>query len=369
LYLLPLSSVYSPAGTATRLTLENLSVGGPCWISDGRIAYSSGGIYGYRTLRMIAIDPNHRGRGVPLVPPAAGEHATLVSSVRNRLVYAREQRDSNIWSLPLSKSKAGARPSRLITSTFDDHTPDFSPDGKRIVFASTRSGNEEIWVANADGSNPFQMTSFGGPNTSNPRWSRNGRTILVNSRCSGSWDLYLLEVATRAVRRLTDDPGEEGEPTWSRDGEWIYFGASEQVWKIRPGDGAASQVKVIRHGGRNAYESTDGRFLYYAKSAERPTSIWRVPIDGGEETKVIDGLSYGFNFAVSARGIYFLALRGDSRVASVEFFDFASRKTAVLHTLDGAWWYGFALSPDESSLLFSQVDSLGSDLMMVENLR
>jgi hypothetical protein len=50
-----------------------------------------------------------------------------------------------------------------------------------------------------------------------------------------------------------------------------------------------------------------------------------VPVDGGEETKVVDFLSYSFNFAVTAKGIYLLATRGGA--SSIELFDFATRKT------------------------------------------
>jgi hypothetical protein len=88
----------------------------------------------------------------------------------------------------------------------------------------------------------------------------------------------------------------------------------------------------------------------------------------GEETKVLDGLSYSFNFAVTDKGIYLLALRGASPVTQVEFFDLATRKTTVLHALDRPPWFGFALAPDERSILFSKTDSHGSDLMLVENL-
>jgi Tol biopolymer transport system component len=371
-YLLPLDAGYVARGPAVRLTHENLSVGGPCWISPGnRIVYASGGALGYRTLRMLAIDPAHPERRVEPVRLPTGEHATMLASARNRLVYARAERDTNIWRLQLPAFAAGRGATLLLASTFHDHNPDFSADGTRITFTSTRSGTEEIWVANADGSEATQMTSFGGPNTSNSRWSRDGRTILFNSRRSGSSDLYVLDVATRSVQRLTDERGDEYEPRWSRDGNWIYFvstrsGRSE-VWKIPSGGGAA--VQVTRQGGLAAFESADGRWLYYAKDLARPTSIWRVPVDGGEETKVLDGLSYSFNFAVTDRGIYLLALRRTRPAASIEFFDLATRKTTLLHTLDRPFWFGFALAPDERSILFSKSDSHGRDLMLVENLR
>ena len=384
-YLLPLDAAagYSARGPLIRLTDENRLVGGPAWNARGdRIFYSSGGgAMSYRTLRMIPIDPAHPERRTTPVPLPAGEHATALTTAGDRLVYARAQRDTNIWRLPLPSSShpraaagtAGSTPTLFISSTFDEHNPDFSADGTKVTFTSTRSGTEEIWVANADGSGADQMTSMGGANTSNSRWSPDGRTILFNSRRTGSSDLYVVHVATRAIERLTDDPDDEYEPRWSRDGRWIYFVSTRsgrpETWKMPAAGGAGgagAAVQVTRQGGAAAFESVDGRWLYYAKDT-RPMSIWRVPVDGGEETKVVDYLSYNFNFAVTAKGIYLLAMR--SGFPTIEFFDFATRKTTLLHTLDRPFWFGFALAPDERSLLFSKIDSQTSDLMVVDNLR
>jgi Tol biopolymer transport system component len=179
-----------------------------------------------------------------------------------------------------------------LSSTFDEHTPHYSPDGERLAFASTRSGTEEIWMANSDGSNPLQMTTMDGPSCANPQWSPDGRTILFNSRREGSSDLYLLQVDGGGLRRLTDDRTDEGEARWSRDGRWIYFGSNKtgrlEVWRM-PADGGAS-IQITRQGGLAATESRDG-YLYYSKDAESPSSIWRVPIAGGLEELVIRGLA------------------------------------------------------------------------------
>jgi Tol biopolymer transport system component/DNA-binding winged helix-turn-helix (wHTH) protein len=371
LHLLPLGPGSTPAGPLVRLTHENMAIGGPCWMAPGnRIVYSAGGALGYRTLRMLAFDTAHPERRVEPVPLPTGEHATMLASAGSRLVYAREQRDTNVWSVPVAAG-AGAAATPLIASTFDDHNPDFSADGTRITFTSTRSGTEEIWIANADGSQAAQMTTIGGPNTSNSRWSPDGRTILFNSRRSGSADLYLLDVATRELRRLTDDPSDEYEPRWSRDGSWIYFvstrGGRADVWKLPSAGGAA--VQVTRQGGLAAFESADGRWLYYAKDLSRPTSIWRVPVGGGEEAKVLDGLAYSFDFAVTDGAIYLLALRGDPPAARVERFDLATGATTSFYELDRPYWFGFALSPDERTVLISKMDSYTSDLMWVEDLR
>src|SRR5262249_32960177 len=77
IYRLPLDAGYAAAGPLVRLTHENRSVGGPCWNAQGtRILYSSGGALGYRTLKMVAIDPEHPERRFEPVPLPAGEQAT-----------------------------------------------------------------------------------------------------------------------------------------------------------------------------------------------------------------------------------------------------------------------------------------------------
>ena len=197
-----------------------------------------------------------------------------------RVVYSAQFRDSAIWKLPLEGLTDRAVALPLLSTPFDEGNPDYSPDGQRLAFESTRSGATEIWIANADGSSPVQMTSIGGALTSNPQWSLDGQMILFNSRREGSNDLYVLRVDTRELRRLTDDPADDEEPRWSRDGHWIYFGSNRtgryEVWKMPAGGGAP--VQVTTQGGRGPTESPDGGWLYYAKGTASPFSIWRVPV-------------------------------------------------------------------------------------------
>jgi len=84
-------------------------------------------------------------------------------------------------SLKLVKSAAP-----LISSTRADSAPQFSPDGKRIAFMSNRSGNDEIWVCDSDGSNSIQLTSFDGPNVTTPRWSPDGDELPLTPMQKGS---------------------------------------------------------------------------------------------------------------------------------------------------------------------------------------
>ena len=257
-----------------------------------------------------------------------------------------------------------------FSSTFDEQTPHYSPDGQRLAFASTRSGAEEIWIANRDGSNPLQVTSMGGPQCSNPQWSPDGRTLLFSSRRAGAADLYLLQPDTGKLTQLTKDPTDENEARWSRDGRWIYFASDrtgrDEVWRMPAAGGAPAQI--TRQGGAAAVESGDG-FLYYAKGPASPSSIWRVPVNGGAEVHVVDGLSYSINFAVGERGLYFVAFGDTGDKPSVDFFDFATGKRSTLVRLDKPFWFGMTLSPDERSLVFSLVDSAGSNVMLVDRFQ
>ena len=130
--------------------------------------------------------------------------------------------------------------------------------------------------------------------------------------------------------------------------------------------GAPTQITL--QGGTAAIESSDG-FLYYAKEPGSPSSIWRVPVKGGGEVHVVDGLSYAINFAVGERGLYFVAVGDTGDKPSVDFFDFATSKRSTLVRLDKPFWFGMTLSPDERSLVFSLVDSAGSNVMLVDRVQ
>lgn len=372
-YLLPLSSTFTPAGTARRITPETGIVGGLAWApDDSGLVFSSGAHNAIlRRLYRVSAATASAVRQEPPELLSFGDQATDVAIAKSgRLVYATRFRDSNIWRLPLS-GKPETNTAPLVASTFDELTPDYSPDGRRLAFASTQSGTEEIWVANADGSKPVQVTTLRGPLCANPRWSPDGVTILFNSRREGSADLWLLRSDTGELTRITEDPGEEIEPRWSRDGKAIYFGSNRtgrfEVWKVS--DKGGNPIQITRLGGMTATESPDGRFLYYSKDGTAGKAIWRVRVDGGEEIPLVEGLSYSLNFVVARRGLYFIAGNLARLPASIDFFEYDTGRRTTVHTLEKPSGVGMALSPDEQSLLYATIDGAGSDLMVVDRFR
>ena len=98
-----------------------------------------------------------------------------------------------------------------------------------------------------------------------------------------------------------------GFPSFSRDGQWIYFKIVQsqegRIWKIPAAGGNA--VQVTGNAGTVAIESHDGRDLYYVSAADRPGSLWRLPLAGGDPIKLLDGIVLG-NFDVVEGGIYYI---------------------------------------------------------------
>jgi Tol biopolymer transport system component len=224
------------------------------------------------------------------------------------LVYERYAFRSNIWRIPgPNSSDKKSAPSRFIASTEPDQEPQFSPDGTKIVFTSARSGNYEIWVCDREGRNPVQLTSFNGPELGSPRLSPDSRWIAFDSPKAGNYDIYVISTAGGRPRRLTSGPSSNVRPSWSQNGRSVYFGSNRsgdwQIWKQPAQGGTAVQVTKAK-GAREAFESLDGRFVYYAK-LDVP-GIWKVLVAGGEEARVLDRGGQSV-WALTGQGICFIS--------------------------------------------------------------
>jgi Tol biopolymer transport system component len=101
-----------------------------------------------------------------------------ISRAGNRLAFATEKFDLNIWRIDLKgPGQKPGLPFQLIASTQVEQYPAYSPDGRRIAFMSERSGTQEIWVCDSDGSKAAQLTSFGGAAIYGPSWSPDSQNI------------------------------------------------------------------------------------------------------------------------------------------------------------------------------------------------
>jgi len=300
-----------------------------------------------------------------------GQEAVEPSIQGNRLVYAHPTANINIWRRRLNSMASAGPPDRFIYSTRMESGPQFSPDGSKIAFESTRSGAYEVWMCRSDGTGVVQLTRFNS-STGSPRWSPDGRQIAFDSRAPGNADIFVVDSEGGSPRRLTSEPSSEVVPSWSRDGRWIYFASDRtgrhEVWKM-PSTGGSS-VQVTHHGGFAAFESTDGKFLYYAKGMSVP-GLWRLPTNGGEEVEIIRSLEAGHwgYWAVVEKGIYYLDTTAKPGIA---FLDVRTSRTTRVFDLENrpaTQAPGLAVSLTNGTILYTQLDALSRDIMLVENFR
>jgi len=371
LYLLELSEDLRPVGEPKRITFWQRCTGEPAWWPDGNsILFTSGASCFNRTLWQMTLRVTARRPGEAERLPFGGEGYGLAPAIsrQGRVAYMQYALVAHIWRLELGGSHRVVN--MPMNSTRLDHIAQYSPDGKRIAFASNRSGSHEIWLCDADGSNVRKLTSFGGPYVAGPVWSPDGRRIAFDARPSGNSEIYTISADGGKPERLRGTQNGDGAASWSRDGKWIYISSDRtgktQLWKVPAGGGDA--VQITKQGGGYAVESPDGRFVYYLRAVgdqANTAELWRVPVEGGEEIRIVESVCNA-NFAVAERGIYFFS-RWEN--PPLRCFNFATRKVETVTQVEGTVAYGMSMSPDGRWLLYTVFGKEESELMMVEKFR
>jgi Tol biopolymer transport system component/serine/threonine protein kinase len=383
IYLMTVSANLAAAGEARRITFDDQVSASPAWTRDGRaIIYSTGRREAYSRLKRVALS---RGAAATPAEPLQGirepAEQPAISRDGHRLAYTMITRDLNIWELRLpDRLGKAATAASLIDSTRAELLPDYSPDGKKIAFTSDRSGAYEIWVCDRDGSNPAQLTSGGAGNRLDPHWSADGKQIAYVSFAGNQGQVNIVNADGGTPRVLVRVSEGYGNPTWSHDGKWLYFTCAgkggRQVCKIAVQGGPP--VQITKGGGVFAQEAADGEHVYYSKVKGLQSGVWKVPVGGGEETQVLPDVSTGRSFAVTPRGIYYVTRRGQPRGvmanngpggATLQFLTFATGSISTVFTTEKQLSIGLSVSPDEKSLLYTQIDRTDSDLWLVDNFR
>ncbi len=362
-------TVAASGGEPARLTFDERPVWGLAWTADGREIVYSANRGGAEALWRV-----RRAGGPPQRVMVTSQTAVYpaISRQGTRLAYTEEFNDSNIY---LYAGPRFAASSALAHSTREDHSPQFSPDGERVVFVSRRTGSDEIWVTRRGGGSPAQLTSFAGPATGSPRWSPDGRWIAFDSRAGGSADIYIVDPEGAGLRRLTTESSEDVLPAWSGDGRRLYFasnrGGDRQIWKLSlEGE---SPAQVTRGGGYECFESPDGKLLYFTRD-RGVAGIWSVSVNGGEEKPVPELAPAGYwrSWGVNREGLYFVSKEEPGSGRAIRMFHFATRRiTQLLKVGHEPLWLqgGLALSQDGRWLLYAQLDHAVNDLMLIENFR
>jgi len=362
--------VMSVTGTGIRrLTFDNAWIPTPpAWTRDGNSIVFSSTRSGLPTIWRLPASG-----GSPLQEMQVGVKAfgPRVAPSGHRLIFEERMVNSSLWSMDLSSIGENDARSQVTASKGRNGAAELSPDGRRIVFISDRSGSDEIYTCNANGSNLLRLTNLGDANAPGvPRWSPDGQKILFDSVFRGHTAVFVIQANGGPARPLTDQASDNLNPSWSHDGKWIYFTSNRsgqwQIWKMPSQSGEVRQL--TRQGGFSGFESSDGKSIYYAKTASEP-DIWRLHLEDGREAAISPPLHLNqwTGWALVDKGIFFVR-EGPGAHPVLRFLAFRFNRVKDITPLPKQPWpLWVSTSADGKVVLYEQVDTEISNVMALEN--
>ena len=360
IYLVPVEG-----GEVTRVTRVNQHLKGFDWTRDGQSLIVAAGpdLAGeYRLWRTAVSD------GKITWLPTRGKRVSRpsVALFADRLVYEDQIFECSIVRSPM---EGGDTPQDMVTSTRTDFAAGYSPDGDRIVFISTRSGNPEVWVSDEEGGNLRKLTSFDGAYIGVPVWSHDGKQIAFNAT-TGEYDaIYTAGAENGSIDLITKGTTNDKVLAWSADSRSIYYRTdSGGEWELRRVDLENGGEETIYKGEvHRAAESTDGRYLYFSLPGAR--GIQRLALEGGEVEILLDHLSqvYPSFWRLVDDGLYVFKQHPRGMLAC--FYDLDDRELRNLGKTVRVSGFTADISPDGNWLLYDQIGRVESDLVLVDDFR
>jgi Tol biopolymer transport system component/DNA-binding winged helix-turn-helix (wHTH) protein len=331
------------------------------WADDRRLVFTEG----QRILEWEA------GAEIEQIYMSSSTLAGIAIAGRNergvpRLITAQQERPApDIWKIPLRRAGLAAGPPAPFSQLGNDsRNPDYSRDGKRLVFVSGRTGNPELWIADPDGGNARQLTMLGLKSLGVPRWSPDSRHVAFFARKSTEPQIFVIDaMQEHAVpRQVTDEEPGCNIPTWSNDGKSVYCSrrieGEMRLYRVPFGNGAAEPAKMERwFEGKEANETSDGRVLYVKD--DRPglfvRSLAGDPIANPDERLVTDIQGPIAYLAPVAEGVYYTAQDPPGTYVALRFFDYARKESVEVEpsAITGPV-NSLAVSPDGRSLVYTR---------------
>jgi eukaryotic-like serine/threonine-protein kinase len=227
------------------------------------------------------------------------------------LVTVLTEQTSDIWTAPNGEAGQATQ----LTSSRNDGGLGvvWTADG-RIVYASGVRDFRDLWIMNPDGTGRVQLTANAGSN-STPSVSPDGRYIVFTSSRGGVFHIWRIDIDGSNPKRLTDGD-RETNPTVSPDGKWVLYTAVESdQQKLRkvPIDGGET-VQLTNYSSATPYVSPDGRFIAGGYIDETPPPRWKLAIisyEGGPPIRTFDisTLQSKYQWAADGRAVLYTLTR------------------------------------------------------------
>jgi TolB protein len=170
-----------------------------------------------------------------------------------------------------------------------DEQPAWSPDGTRIAYASFYQGApEQVWVANANGTDPVQLTFSPGENTE-PAWSPDGTKIAFTSTRDGDAEIFVMNADGTNQTPITGNALTDESPDWSPDMTRIVFERNSEIWTMDPDGTGAQQLTSDSLPDKFPAWSPDGTRILFTHGhvvGAEAGELWIMDAAGGSQTKI-----------------------------------------------------------------------------------
>jgi eukaryotic-like serine/threonine-protein kinase len=210
--------VMNPDGSGQRrLTRNDGADDNPAWSPDGKRIAFTGRRGAAVDIYVMNADGTEQRRLTNQEESAVGFNRPAWSRDGKRLVFNSLVRP-DIYVINID----GTSLTNITNHEASEQGAEWSPDGRRIAFASDRDGQFQIYTMNPDGRDVVRLT-FNGGKDQRPTWSPDGRRIAFHSIRDGDLEIYVMNADGSNEIRLTSNTGDDGHPTWSPDGAEIAF--------------------------------------------------------------------------------------------------------------------------------------------------
>ena len=225
---------------------------------------------------------------LPTIPTEAPTPTPLGGSGWITFLSNRDA-DPPIYSEIYQAATDGSELTQILSSAYSGLS--YSPDGSKVVFVSWRDATQDLYIANADGTDIVRLTNTPTIAEDDPAWSPDGTRIAFTSNREGNQDVYVMNVDGSGLLPLTNVPEDDFDPAWSPDSTQIVFVSTRQganLYLVDAGGGEVRRISFTITDPRRPAWSPDGSLIACIGRQNGNAEVYTIHPEGSGLTRLTE---------------------------------------------------------------------------------